>query len=651
MPLRRSHVDALDVIAYTRRRRTTRPAGQLGDVRAGDRRRARRALPDAAAHRDRAVLGRRGRPGAARSRRRRRCARRGRAEAGVERLGSVNVAHGAGELEPRRGRSRSGPSTASTSGTGACWTRRSRTGRAPTVVTFDPHPRTALGNRVELLTTLERRLELLAAAGIEDALVVRVRPRAARRSSRRSSPSASWRRSARGRRRRRGLPLRPRRAGATSSSCASLGFDARPVPLVEGVSSTRIREPRCAEGEIEAAARLLGRPLEVEGRSSSRRRARRHARLPDREPRRRAASCSSRRTGSTRAQRAGHRAAVSIGVNPHYGGGERRSRRSCSTSTATSTASGSWSSSGSGSATSARSTSEAALVAQIARDVEAARDAGAAALSNGRARFSRERGRRRCGADPRRSPSAADDAHAAEVVVRRGPAADGTSPALQLRERVLVDARLRVDGLQRGVEAGPFDGDLRRRRPRRGCPRSTSASAARRRVPPAEPIASERPSASNASVGAIMLPSARPGTRAPREQVDLAEHAVQVQVEPGQVVARAETEAGREDARVAVARRRRRRWSCAPPAREGRRAPGRAPARGRLAQPAQRREPREHGRNAREPAAREHARAGVGHLDRLAPARLVRARGRRAVIGPPRARHERAAAPPRASPS
>ncbi|HXR10940.1 MAG TPA: adenylyltransferase/cytidyltransferase family protein, partial [Gaiellaceae bacterium] len=46
-------------------------------------------------------------------------------------------------------------------------------GLRPAVVTFDPHPRTILGNRVELLTPLERRLELLDALGFEDALVVR----------------------------------------------------------------------------------------------------------------------------------------------------------------------------------------------------------------------------------------------------------------------------------------------------------------------------------------------------------------------------------------------------------------------------------------------------------------------------------------------
>src|SRR5205085_12497755 len=51
-----------------------------------------------------------------------------------------------------------------------------RTGLAVTVVTFNPHPRLVLGHRVDVLSTLERRLELLAEAGVEDCLVVRFRP-------------------------------------------------------------------------------------------------------------------------------------------------------------------------------------------------------------------------------------------------------------------------------------------------------------------------------------------------------------------------------------------------------------------------------------------------------------------------------------------
>ena len=45
------------------------------------------------------------------------------------------------------------------------------TGRTPTVLTFEPHPREVLGNRVELLATLERRLELLEEAGAAEGLV------------------------------------------------------------------------------------------------------------------------------------------------------------------------------------------------------------------------------------------------------------------------------------------------------------------------------------------------------------------------------------------------------------------------------------------------------------------------------------------------
>ena len=45
------------------------------------------------------------------------------------------------------------------------------TGLTPTAITFDPHPRIALGNRVDLLTTLARRLELIGEQGVETTLV------------------------------------------------------------------------------------------------------------------------------------------------------------------------------------------------------------------------------------------------------------------------------------------------------------------------------------------------------------------------------------------------------------------------------------------------------------------------------------------------
>ena len=46
------------------------------------------------------------------------------------------------------------------------------TGLVATAITFDPHPRLVLGYGVELLATLERRLELFEEAGIEETLVL-----------------------------------------------------------------------------------------------------------------------------------------------------------------------------------------------------------------------------------------------------------------------------------------------------------------------------------------------------------------------------------------------------------------------------------------------------------------------------------------------
>ncbi|HEX9315034.1 MAG TPA: FAD synthetase family protein, partial [Actinomycetota bacterium] len=53
-------------------------------------------------------------------------------------------------------------------------------GRLSAVVTFWPHPRLVLGNRVQLLTTLQRRLELLEEAGVDEVLVVDFTPELAR---------------------------------------------------------------------------------------------------------------------------------------------------------------------------------------------------------------------------------------------------------------------------------------------------------------------------------------------------------------------------------------------------------------------------------------------------------------------------------------
>ena len=102
----------------------------------------------------------------------------------------------------------------------------------------------------------------------------------------------------------------------------SLGFDVRPVPLIEGVSSSTIRE-LVREGDVEGAAKLLGPARGGRGNGRRRGRARRDARLSDRKPRR-AAELLVPGNGIYAGAAAGHRAAISIGTNPHYGGHERR---------------------------------------------------------------------------------------------------------------------------------------------------------------------------------------------------------------------------------------------------------------------------------------------------------------------------------------
>jgi riboflavin kinase / FMN adenylyltransferase len=194
-------------------------------------------------------------------------------------------------------------------------------GRTATVVTFDPHPRVAFGNRVELITTLERRLELIAEAGIEETLVVRFDLELARLEPEEFAETVLRAIGAevivagedfRFGRGRRGDPDLLRR----------LGFETRVVPDVEGVSSTAIRT-LVRGGEVAAAAALLGRPPEIEGVVVSGDARGGTLGYPT-------ANLSVDPEllvpgyGIYAGSAAGHRAAVSIGTNPHYGGQERR---------------------------------------------------------------------------------------------------------------------------------------------------------------------------------------------------------------------------------------------------------------------------------------------------------------------------------------
>ncbi len=195
------------------------------------------------------------------------------------------------------------------------------TGLRSAVVTFHPHPREVLGYEVSLLSTFERRLELIEALGPDDILVVEFTIELSRlepeQFAREVLEAIGTRIVLAGENFRFGRG----RSGDTEL-LRQLGFDVRAVPLVEGVSSSRIREA-LRNGDVPAAARMLGRPTELEGLVVS-------------------GDARGVRLGYPTANLAvqpsllvpahgiyagwalGHRAAISIGVNPHYGGHERR---------------------------------------------------------------------------------------------------------------------------------------------------------------------------------------------------------------------------------------------------------------------------------------------------------------------------------------
>jgi riboflavin kinase / FMN adenylyltransferase len=189
------------------------------------------------------------------------------------------------------------------------------------VVTFDPHPRTTFGARVELLVPLQRRIELLEDAGVDDVLVLRFDEQLAaltpeqfaddvlRAAGVEVVSAGDGFRFGRGRTGDLGL-------------LAELGFDVRHVPLVESISSSHIRK-LLQTGDVTTAGRLLGRPTEVEGIVV-------HG---DHRGRLLGFPTANLQTppdvlvpmlGIYAGASLGHRAAISIGTNPTYGGTERR---------------------------------------------------------------------------------------------------------------------------------------------------------------------------------------------------------------------------------------------------------------------------------------------------------------------------------------
>jgi riboflavin kinase/FMN adenylyltransferase len=194
-------------------------------------------------------------------------------------------------------------------------------GLEPTVITLDPHPRIVLGNRVELLSTLERRLELLAEAGVTDTLVAAFTPEFMRLTP--DEFVERYLRSIGAEAVAVGADFRfgNKRAGSVDT-LRELGLTVLEVDEVEGVSSTAIRDA-VREGDLAAAATMLGRPFELDGTVVAGDQRGGTLGYPtaniamD-------AQLVCPRYGIYAGEGLGHRAAVSIGTNPHYGGTERR---------------------------------------------------------------------------------------------------------------------------------------------------------------------------------------------------------------------------------------------------------------------------------------------------------------------------------------
>lgn len=139
---------------------------------------------------------------------------------------------------------------------------RIRRGAAPTVVTFDPHPRAFFGQEVPLLTTIDRLVELLRDHGAVEVAVLRFDRRLA------EMPAERWAQVLLG-----SIGTEQVVVGedfrfgqgrmGDAALLRRLGFAVMSVPLVDDLGSTRVRS-HLELGEIEAATRALGRRPEVE---------------------------------------------------------------------------------------------------------------------------------------------------------------------------------------------------------------------------------------------------------------------------------------------------------------------------------------------------------------------------------------------------
>ncbi len=189
------------------------------------------------------------------------------------------------------------------------------------VVTFDPHPRAVLGEPIEQLATIARRLELLEELGVEDVLLCCFDEELAALDGEVFAEQVL-----------RGIGAEVVAAGdgfrfghgrtGDLGLLERLGFDVRRVPLVENISSSHIRR-LLASGDVVHAAALLGRPPEVDGTVMHGDRRGVALGFPTANlavP----AGLLVPQLGIYAGAALGRRAAISIGTNPHYGGTERR---------------------------------------------------------------------------------------------------------------------------------------------------------------------------------------------------------------------------------------------------------------------------------------------------------------------------------------
>ena len=194
-------------------------------------------------------------------------------------------------------------------------------GLEPTVITLDPHPRIVLGNRVDLISTLERRLELLTEAGVADTLVAAFTPEFMRLSPDEFIETYLTSIGAEAVAVGKDFRFGHRRSGSLETLVGA-GLELLPVSEVEGVSSTAIRDA-VRDGDLADAATMLGRPFELDGTVVAGDQRGGTLGYPtaniamD-------AQLVCPRYGIYAGEARGHRAAISIGTNPHYGGTERR---------------------------------------------------------------------------------------------------------------------------------------------------------------------------------------------------------------------------------------------------------------------------------------------------------------------------------------